>query len=249
MKATRAARRRGRLAVVALGLAAAASIAVAPTASAVPGQTSSTGLRCGGLISCGPFAQSNFPAGPATNTLASANVAGLVTTGVINTTANAGGATASVANVNATLSGLSTLTATAVSSECTVNSTTGAVTGSSSIAGGSIAVLGGSPITLATAPAPNTNVTVVDPAVASVVLNRQTTAADGTLTVDAIFITLLNSQTITIATSTCGPALLPIPVVAPAVAIGGGLALAIAAPVMGAIWYRRRQVTAAGANA
>lgn len=248
-KATRATRRRGRLALVALGFAAASSIALAPVASAAPGQNSSTGLRCGGLVDCGPFAQSNFPGGPATNTLASANVAGLVRTGVINTTANAGGATASVADVNAVLSGLSTLTATAVSSECNIDSISGAVTGSSSIVGGSIAVLGGSPVTLSTAPAPNSTVTVLDPAVASIVLNRQRTAADGTLTVDAIFITLANLQTITIATSTCGTRVLPIPVVAPAVAIGGGIAIALAVPVLGAVWYRRRQVTAAGALA
>ncbi|MEO5748564.1 MAG: choice-of-anchor P family protein [Ornithinibacter sp.] len=203
--------------------------------------TSSSGLSCGGLIDCGPFAQSNYDAGPATNTLATANVAGLVTTGVINTTANAGGATASVADVDATLSGVSTLTATAVSSQCTVNSDAAAVTGSSSIVDGSLSVLAGSPITLATAPAPNTEVTLVDPLIASIVLNRQTTAQDGTLTVDAIYITLANLQTITIATSTCGPPKLAIPVVAPAVAIGGGAAAVLAMPVLGVIWYRRRQ--------
>ncbi|MEO7234007.1 MAG: hypothetical protein ABIW80_01390 [Lapillicoccus sp.] len=195
-------------------------------------------------MTCGPFAASAYPGGPASNTLAAANVAGLVTTGVINTTATAGGASASVANVNAVLSGVSTLTATTVSSQCSVDSN-GVVTGSSSIVGGQIALLGGNPVTLATAPAPNSTVSLLDPAVASVVLNRQTVAQDGTLTVDAIYVTLLNAQTITIASSTCGAAVLAVPMMAPAVAVGGGLAAALVVPVLGVAFYRRRQVAAA----
>jgi hypothetical protein len=246
---TRNARRRGRLAATVLAVVAAGSVALAPAASAAPGQTSSNGLNCAGLITCGPFAASAYPGGPASNSTASANVVGLVTTGVINTTATAGGATASVANVSAVLSGVSTLAATAVSSQCTVDPTSGAVSGSSSIVGGSVAVLGGSPVTLATAPAPNSTVSLLDPAIAAVVLNRQTTAPDGTLTVDAIYVTLLSGQSIAIATSTCGPTLLPIPMVAPTVAVGGGLLALVGLPVLGALWYRRRPTATVGARA
>ncbi len=236
-------RRRSRVATAALGVVAAVSLAFAPAASAAAGQNSSSGLRCAGLVKCGPFAASAFPGGPATDTAASANVTGLVTTGVLNTTANKGGATASVADVSAVLSGISTLTATAVSSQCTVNSKTGAISGSSSIANGSITALG-TPITLAVTPGANTTVTFLDPAIASIILNRQVTAPDGTLTVDAIFITLLNSQTITVATSVCGPRAMGIPVIAPAFAVGTVGAAAVGLPVLGFFLYRRRQTSA-----
>ncbi len=232
-------RRRSRLTAAALGAVAATSLALAPVASAAPGQTSSTGLACGGLVTCGPFAASAFPAGPATNSVASAAVGTLLTTGVINTTANAGGATASVADLNVRLSALRSLTATAVSSQCTVNSTSGAVSGSTSIVNGTVTVLTGTPITLATSPAPNSTVSVAG--LATITLNRQTTAPDGTLTVDAIYVQLLNStQTITVASSVCGPRVLPIPVVAPAVAVGGAAVAVVGLPALGMFLYRRR---------
>ena len=45
------------------------------------------------------------------------------------------------------------------------------------------------------------------PLIATLTLNRQTTAPDGTLTVDAIYVSLLNStQTLTIGTSVCNTA-------------------------------------------
>ena len=45
--------------------------------------------------------------------------------------------------------------------------------------------------TLAANPAPNTTLTI--PSVATVILNRQTTAGDGTLTVTAIYVNLLGA--------------------------------------------------------
>ena len=52
------------------------------------------------------------------------------------------------------------------------------------------------------------------PGVATVILNRQTTAGDGTLTVTAIYVSLLRStQTLTIGTSACNAAnLAPVPI-------------------------------------
>jgi len=93
-------------------------------------------------------------------------------------------------------------------------------------------------------PGANTTVTFLDPAIASIILNRQVTAPDGTLTVDAIFITLLNSQTITVATSVCGPRAMGIPVIAPAFAVGTVGAAAVGLPVLGFFLYRRRQTSA-----
>ncbi|HEV2087246.1 MAG TPA: choice-of-anchor P family protein, partial [Cryptosporangiaceae bacterium] len=137
----------------------------------------------------------------------------------------------------ATLSPAATLTASAVSSSCTIDPTTGAVTGDASIVDGAITIVGGDPIVLESSPAPNTEVTALSPDIASVVLNRQTTGPDGTLTVDAIFITLLNSQTITIASSSCTPTSNEIPM-----ATGKGLLLAgglLGVAVLGFLVTRR----------
>lgn len=216
---------RGGRATLVAGLAIIGLFGTAGIANAAPGSTSSFGLRTGGLIVAGPFAASSCAPGPCTpSSLANANVAGLVTTGVLETTATPTGASATVNNTAVTLSPTTNLTALVVSSRCTHDPVTGGVNGSTTIINGVINPGFGGPITLASNPAPNTVVTVVDPAVASVVINRQTTAPDGTLTVDAIFITLLNSQTITIASSSCTPTGVPIPIATgTGLLLGGGL--------------------------
>ena len=65
---------------------------------------------------------------------------------------------------------------------------------------------------------------VTVPGIATITINRQTTAADGTLTVDAVFMQLLRStQTITLGTSVCNAAsLAPVPVL-PGLALPIGL--------------------------
>ncbi|MEP6697343.1 MAG: choice-of-anchor P family protein [Pseudonocardiales bacterium] len=213
-------RGKARLAAV-TGLAAVIAIGMAAPASAAANDTSSYGLKCTGSVTCGPFAQSAYPAGPASNSLANANVAGLVTTGVINTSANSNGANASVNDLSVVLT-RATLNATTVSSTCSINSN-GSVSGSSSIVGGQIVIIGGTPITLASSPAPNSTVLGLT-GIATVVLNRQTTAGDGTLTVDAIFITLLNGETVTVASSSCTPTGTGVPMATgKGLLLGGGL--------------------------
>jgi len=236
-------RRRSRLATAAMGVVAAVSLAFAPAASAAAGQNSSSGLRCTGIVRCGPFAASAFPGGPATDTALSARAGNLLTTGAIRTTANISGASATVASLRVQLAPLTTVTAGVVSSSCTVNGTTGAITGTSSIANGNVNLPVLAAITLDAAAAPNTIVAV--PGVANITLNRQTTAPDGTLTVDAIFVSLLGStQTITVATSVCGPRAMGIPVIAPAFAVGTVGAAAVGLPVLGFFLYRRRPTSA-----
>jgi hypothetical protein len=68
-------------------------------------------------------------------------------------------------------------------------------------------------ITLAANPAKNTTISVAG--VATLILNKQTKAADGTLTVTAIFVRLLGStQTLSIGASVCNAAnLAPVPMV------------------------------------
>ena len=58
------------------------------------------------------------------------------------------------------------------------------MTGTASIANGEVTVVGLPTITLAANPAPNTTSPCRE--IATVMLNRQTTAGDGTLTVNAI---------------------------------------------------------------
>lgn len=222
------------LAVIAIGLAS--------PASAAAGDTSSFGIRGDGLLTFGPFAASAFPEGPATDDAANGNVAGLITTGVLSTTAHVGGASSTVNDLNVTLSDITTLTARTVSSQCTVDPITGGVSGDTTIVDGVITTFALAPITLNSSPAPDTEITVVDPAVASVVLNRQTTNPDdGTLTVDAIFITLLDGQTITIASSSCTPS------GDSAIPMASGTGLALAGGLLGILILgyviRRRSVS------
>ncbi len=246
-------KRGGRLMLV-LVMAGVALIGLASPASASTGRhNTSTGIVGAGVLTFGPFSASNFPDGPQSNSTLSASVAGLLSSGAINTKAGPTTASASVVGLSVTLSPLATLAATAVSSKCSYDSTTMTLTGSSSIAGGTITVAGLPTIQLATSPAKNTQIKVKAPitgaTIASVVLNRQTTNPDGSLTVDAIFVTLLNGQTIAVASSTCQAAVLAIPVIAPAFALGTGAVAVVGLPVLGFFLYRRRQTSAAIARA
>jgi len=237
-------RRTARFAAV-VGMAGVLALAVAGPASASAGTNQAFGIRANGLVTAGPFSYSQFPGSPNSNSVLSANAAPLLTAGVINTEAHANSASASVADLSVALAALTTLSAQAVGSTCTFNPRTGTVSGATSIVGGSIALPLLPAITLATAPAPNTAVTV--PGVASVILNRQVLGADGSLTVDAIYISLLPNtqlaQVVRISTSHCHPAtLVQIPVIAPAFAAGAGLL-----GLLGVGFYlaRRRRASAA----
>ena len=190
------------LAVV-LGL----GLTMASPASAAPGDTSSSfGVAAGGLINLSPVAPSAFVSGLSSNFLANVSVGTppLVSTGIINTTATNAGSSAVVNSTNVRLASGTTLTAGIVSSSCTVDPTSGAVSGDSSIVNGAVNLPVVGPTTLDANASPNTTLSV--PGVATIILNRQITAADGTLTVDAIYISLLGSaQTVTIASSSCTP--------------------------------------------
>ncbi len=241
---------RGPRLVAVIGAVVVLSAGVAAPASAAAGDTHARGLVCSGLVVCGPLAASNYPAGPPSQTALGISILDL-DTGVINTTANAGGATASVANLRASLvPGVAPppgvlLTATAVSSQCTIDPNTGAVSGSTSIVGGTITIANvPTPITVDASPAPNTSLTVIG--VTSLVLNRQTLAADGTLTVDAIAYTMSNLQTIVVATSICTPPpAVGTPVIAPAFAAGAGV---LGLLVLGVYVVRRRREPAASVS-
>ena len=232
---------------LACGIAAAAA---GPALAASPNEAYAA--QATGVISAGPLDEATFP-GTSPVSVASASIAGLLTAGVITDTASATGASTSVANVGVTLAaavlGLSavSLTADLVTSSCTFDTTTGKVSGTASITNGTVNGGGLSLITLAANPAPNTMVTV--PGIATLTLNRQTTAGDGTLTVDAIFVSLLNStQTLTIGTSVCNTATLAGAPALPGMAtpIGATLAGLVSFGGIGYFLNRRRRVASQG---
>jgi hypothetical protein len=87
------------------------------------------------------------------------------------------------------------------------------------------------------------------PGIATVILNRQTRAGDGTLTVTAIYVSLLTStQTLSIGTSLCNAAnLVPVPILpgkSMEIALGG-----LGVLLLGGLGYRasrrRKRETAA----
>jgi hypothetical protein len=221
-----ATRGKARLAAV-LGMASVLALAIAGPASAATLTNEAWGIRASGLINAGPFSHSQFPGSPTSDSLLSVNAAPLLTAGVVNTAAGPTSSSASVADLAVVLAPLTALAAQAVGATCTFHPATGLVTGDSSLVDAAIALPAPAPpIVLLTHPAANTTISV--PGVADVILNRQVTDADGALTVDAIYISLLPNtplaQVIRISTAHCNPAtLVQIPVIAPAFAAGAGL--------------------------
>jgi len=176
------------------------------------------------VLDFGPFAEALFNQGPFTDSVVMADLGELGSAGAITVNAGENFADATVADLTVNLTPLATLTADAVSSQCSTDGTN--VTGDSSIVNGvvtiDVPIVGPVLIDLDASASPNTTVLGLE-GIATVILNRQTVNPDGSLTVDAIFIELLDGQTITIATSSCQPGVLVIPVIAPAFAIGAGV--------------------------
>jgi len=205
--------RRARLTAVIVTVAA-GLVAFASAASAHPGMhNTARGVVLAGLVNAGPFVESNFPDGPGvlptgdTDSVLSIGADPLFSSDAVNTFAGPDSATASIVDMLAAFPPDTDVTAELVSSECSAGTPP---TGSASIVEGQIAQVGLPPIVLSANPAPNTAVVVPD--VASLILNRQTINPDGSLTVDAIYISLLPgtpaAQTFTIASSTCQAAVL-----------------------------------------
>ena len=231
---------------LACGIAAAAA---GPALAASPNEAYAA--LATGPISAGPLDEATFP-GTSPVSAGSVSIPGLLTAGVLTDSASATGASTSVANVSVSLAAATrllsavSLTADLVTSSCTFNTTDGTVSGTASITNGAV---GGRllAISLAANPAKNTTVTV--PGIATLTLNRQTTAGDGTLTVDAIYVSLLNStQTLTIGTSVCNTATLAGAPALPGVAtpIGATLAGLVSFGGIGYFLNRRRRVASQG---
>lgn len=200
--------------VSATALGTIAAVSPTPLSTYPPGGTTTVvGLNAG------PFA---------TNSTLTSTTAGDPTTGTSSASAtvqqlslNLGVATGSVTGVNATC-----------------NATATGATGSGTIAGGSLTAPLLPTLTLAANAAPNTTVSI--PGVLSVILNQQTTDANGVLTVNAVHITLLGGTggDVIIGHAQCGgaPPVQAVPMISPEVGAGA----AGVAAVGGVVYFRRR---------
>ena len=183
--------------------------AALPAAAASP--NSSSAAQATGPISAGPLGQATYP-GTSPVTVAHTNIAGLLTTGAVTATSGPTSGSSSVADISAILNFRTGLTARAATSSCRFNTNTGAVTGTAAIPNGRVTVAGVPTTPLAASPFPNA--TLVLPGIATIIMNRQTQAGDGTLTMTAIYVSWLGStQTLAVGTSVCSAAnLVPVPI-------------------------------------
>ncbi|MEV4600273.1 choice-of-anchor P family protein [Amycolatopsis sp. NPDC049253] len=237
-----------------------ASIALAGAvpASAAPGDGSAYGVNVdvkllgASAVKLGPLAAANTD-GPTSNSTVSANAAGILTAGVINTSAvrdeNSGAVTAkaSTANVGLPLlkAALGNVGIKAVEAVCTA--TQEGVKGSSTLVGADLGSVGD----VDSNPAPNTQIKVgLGPVnVATLILNEQIKNKDGSLTVNALHLKLLGgvigalgSGDVIVSSATCGPAAPPMPLASGAgLWMGLGVLAAVAVPV-GLRFTRRRSV-------
>lgn len=226
--------RNTRRAVVAVLVAAASlSVGSAP-AQAAPGDAAAYGAELDltllgrDAVDAGPFAASAAD-GPTSGTFASVDLPGVLAAGVLDTSASrddkTGGvhARAATADVRLDLLRAATGGVTAELVEATCDATQRGVEGRTRLVGLNSGRLGA----VDSEPAPNTAVDVdlagVD--VARLVLNEQVRNGDGSLTVNAVRLTLLGGVAgslgtgdLVVSSATCGPAGLPIPM-----ASGAGL--------------------------
>ncbi|WP_306463201.1 choice-of-anchor P family protein [Solihabitans fulvus] len=267
--------RRGGL----VGLAAVAALLVgASPASAAPGDASAYAAKIQvtllgqPAVTAGPFAEAKAD-GPTANSLATVHLPGILDTGVLNASASRDDQTgavqskASTADVRLTVLGAlgaegagtrqgvgnNTVGAQLIEAEC--HATQQGVAGSTKLVGVDLGSLGSVDAT----PAANTTIQVsalgVD--VARIVFNEQIHNADGSLTVNAVHVTLLGgvlgsigSGDVILSSATCGPAGLPIPMASGAgLWLGLGLLGIAAAPAAVVINRRRRPASALAAEA
>jgi hypothetical protein len=243
-------------------IAIAALLVGAAPASAAPGDASAYGARLNvtllgnPAVNAEPFAAANAN-GPTQNTFAGVDLTGILKTGVINASASrdekSGGvySRASTADVRVDLLSKVTgkISAELVEAECAA--TQKGLVGKSKLAGVNLGKLG----QVNADPAPNTvlDVQLAGIKIAEVIFNEQYKNDDGSLTVNAIHIKLLQGKLgsigtgdVIISSATCGPAGLPIPMASGAgLWIGLGLLGVVAAPVAFVALRRRASLNTA----
>ena len=248
--------RRGGVLVLA---AVAALMAGVVPASAAPGDGSAYGVDVDvallhvPAVHAGPLAAAST-AGPTSDSLATAAVPGVLTAGVVNTSAhrdsNTGAVTASASTADVSLpllAALGKVEAKLIVAKCTA--TQSGESGSATLTDAKLGAYGN----LAVTPSKDTKITIRLRNlgnVATVVLNEQIHNHDGSLTVNAVHLHLLGGPGLTgigsgdviISSATCGPAGLPMPVASGlGLWLGLGLLGAIAVPVGWAAIRKRRR--------
>lgn len=206
-----------------------------------------------GFAAVAPTPHSNFPGppGPGPVTLASLNVGEFAINSLM--TANTAGdptagtssasATVDSATVNLpipTLVSPTTLAVTGVNATCTAPAAPGTATGNGFISAGTVTVDSLTPVTLTANAGKNTGVTV--PGLGSIILNEQSTDADGVLTVNSVHLTLLPSLgggDLIIGHAQCGgaPPNQAVPMINPQVGLSVGTMAVLGTA---AVFWRRR---------
>ncbi|GAA5198582.1 choice-of-anchor P family protein [Rugosimonospora acidiphila] len=219
-------------------------VVVADPAAAAPGPASSYGalvnVTVAGIgVNVGPTPVSTVGSSP--NNIASLNIPGVLSTGVITTSATMDNTTGDLAS-EASIAGLNlglatTLTADAITADCTATSS--GITGTTTLVN---AFLAGSQ--LAVNPSANTVINVTP--LITVTLNEQVNNPDGSLTVNAIHIHLtlpLSSGDIYLSSASCGPWEAPVPMASgPGLKLGLGMVGLYGVGLIG-LWRRRAHLT------
>lgn len=164
------------------------------------------------------------------NTAVNISAGSLLSAGSLSTSVsidpNNGNETASASTQNVGLSFLGAgITGGAIASQCTAvvgQTPTGMSTFANAVIKGPLGI---PTITIPSNPAPNTTFGI--PGIANIVVNEQIMNPDGSLTVNALHVSILGSTggNVIVSSSTCGPAEAPVPMVsAPGALTAGGLA-------------------------
>lgn len=200
---SRAMRAAGCAAALAGPVAGTVVAGTAPAAASTP-MNESYAVYATGRMSTQPVGQASYSGGSPV-ILPNADAAGLLGTGLITDAAGPASASSRIPGLTVTLPGRAAVRAQLASSSCQFDSQARQASGSSRIDQGRITQAGHRPITLPARAAPNTRIVVPD--VAVIMLNHQFTGAQGTLTVQAMRIRLLDHhQKLILATSVCAAA-------------------------------------------
>lgn len=250
-----------RRAAVAGLVAVAALVVGAAPASAAPGDASAYGVKLdlslfgSDAVSAGPFAAADAN-GPTSNTFAGVDLPDVLRTGVITASASrdddTGGVHSRASTADVRLDLLQSITggvsAELVEARCDATQT--GVTGKSELVGLDLGRLGAVDVE----PAPDTtaDVDLLGVDIAKIVFNEQVRNADGSLTVNALHVTLLGgvlgslgTGDLVVSSATCGPAGLPIPMASGAgLWIGLGLLALFGVPVAAVALRRRHDLRA-----
>jgi hypothetical protein len=187
--------------------------AAAPAAAGTP-MNQSYAVYATGRMSTQPVGQASYSGGSPV-ILPNADAAGLLDTGLITDAAGPASASSRIPGLAVTLPGQAVLHARLASSSCRFDGRARAASGAARIDQGRITQAGHRTIALPASATPNTRIVVPD--VAVILLNHQFTGPQGTLTVQAMRIRLLDHhQKLVLATSVCAAANL-----APAPTLGG----------------------------